>query len=100
MATSIMAAMKRFLRTALVLGATRTEPLLAYVSFYRGDVKVYEAPPIAVTDGIDPRSKAVPVRLTVALEKLAAGRYDCQVSVLDPLEQKVAFWRGPLVVVP
>ena len=30
----------------------------------------------------------------------ATGRYDCQVTVLDPSGQKVAFWRAPIVVVP
>ena len=28
------------------------------------------------------------------------GRYDCQVTVLDPDTQKAAFWRMPLAVVP
>jgi hypothetical protein len=79
--------------------ATATEPMLAFVTFYRGDVKVYEAPPVAVTDGLDARSKAVPVRLTVPLAVLAIGRYDCQVSVLSPGSEKVAFSRTPIVVV-
>jgi hypothetical protein len=30
---------------------------------------------------------------------LLAGRYTCQVSVLDPEAQKFAFWRGPIVMV-
>jgi hypothetical protein len=76
-----------------------TEPMVAFVSFYRGDVKVYEAPPVAVTDGLDARSKAVPVRLTVPLGSLPIGRYDCQVSLLSPASEKVAFSRTPIVVV-
>ena len=28
------------------------------------------------------------------------GRYDCQVTVLDPTGQKVAFWQAPIVLVP
>jgi VWFA-related protein len=79
--------------------ATTTEPMVAFVSFYRGDVKVYEAPPLAVTDGLDARSKAVPVRLTVPLRDLPMGRYDCQVSLLSPGSEKVAFSRTPIVVV-
>ena len=62
----------------------RREPLVAFVTFYRGDVKVFETPPLAVTDGLDARSKAVPVRFSVPLESLPTGRYDCQVSVLSP----------------
>jgi hypothetical protein len=42
----------------------------------------------------------VPLRFSVPLESLATGRYDCQVTVLDPAGQKVAFWRAPVVLVP
>ena len=80
--------------------ATTTQPLVAFVSFYRGDVKVFETAPLAVTDGLDARSKAVPLRFSLPLESLAPGRYDCQVTVLEPTGQKAAFWRAPVVVVP
>jgi VWFA-related protein len=81
-------------------GATTTQPLVAYVTFYRGDVKAFETTPVPVTDGLEPSSKAVPLRLSVPLASLAAGRYDCQVTVLDPVNQKIAFWRAPVVLVP
>jgi VWFA-related protein len=81
-------------------GATTTQPLVAYVTFYRGDVKAFETTPVPVTDGLEPSSKAVPLRLSVPLGSLAAGRYDCQVTVLDPVNQKIAFWRAPVVLVP
>jgi len=81
-------------------GQTTTLPLVAFVSFYRGDVKAFETAPVAVTDGLDAKTKAVPLRFSLSLESLAPGRYDCQVSVLDATAQKVAFWRAPIVVVP
>jgi hypothetical protein len=81
-------------------GATSTQPLVAFVTFYRGEVKALETAPLPVTDGLDPRSKAVPLRFALPLESLATGRYDCQVTVLDPAGQKVAFWRAPVVLVP
>jgi VWFA-related protein len=74
--------------------ATTTQPLVAFVSFYRGSEKVLETTPLAISEGLDPRSKAVPVRLSVPLADLAPGQYDCQVTVLEPTGQKVAFWRG------
>jgi hypothetical protein len=73
---------------------------VAFVSFYRGDVKVLETLPLAVTEGLDPRSKAVPLRFSVPLAGIEPGRYDCQVTVLEPNGQKAAFWRAPVVVVP
>ena len=80
--------------------ATSTQPLVAFVTFYRGNVKTFETVPLAVTSGLDARSRAVPLRLSLPLENVAAGRYDCQVTVLDPTGQKAAFWRAPVVVVP
>src|SRR4051794_37447859 len=59
--------------------ATTTEPLVAFVGFYRGATKVFETPPIAVTTGLDPKTKAVPLRFMVSMAPLPPGQYDCQV---------------------
>lgn len=81
-------------------GATTTQPLVAFVSFYRGEEKVLETAPLTVTDGLDPRSKAVPLRLSLPLQSLPPGQYECQVTVLDPAGRKAAFWRAQVVVIP
>jgi VWFA-related protein len=82
----------------------RTEPsplpLIAFVTFYRGDKKALETTPLAVTGDVDPKSKAMPLRFNVPLTTLAAGRYDCQVTVLEPGASKAAFWRAPIVIIP
>jgi len=56
--------------------------------------------PLPVVDGLDAKSKAVPLRFSVPLGELATGRYECQVTVLDTTGQKAAFWRAPVVLVP
>ena len=81
-------------------GATETQPLVAYVSFFQGDVKVFETQPLPVVDGLNVRSKAVPIRLTVPLAKVPPGRYDAQVVVIEPAGKKVAFWQAPIAIVP
>jgi hypothetical protein len=81
-------------------GATTTQPLVAFVTFLRGDQKVLETDPLQVIDGIDPKSKAVPLRFSIPLDTLEIGRYDCQVTVLEPTGQKVAFWQAPIALVP
>jgi VWFA-related protein len=81
-------------------GATTTQPLVAFVTFLKGDQKVLETDPLQVIDGIDPKSKAVPLRFSIPLDKLDIGRYDCQVTVLEPTGQKVAFWQAPIALVP
>jgi VWFA-related protein len=80
--------------------ATTTQPLVAFVTFYRDGVKALETAPLPVTEGLEPRSKAVPLRFSVPLAELPNGRYECQVTVLDPAGQKAAFWRAPVVLVP
>ena len=80
--------------------AETTQPVMARVSFYRGTVKAFETEPLEVTDGLNPKTKAVPLRFSVPLEKLQPGRYTCQVSVLDPTARKFAFWRAPMVLLP
>jgi VWFA-related protein len=80
--------------------ATATQPLVAFVSFYRGQVKAFETPPLAVSDGLDPRTKAVPLRFSLSVAELPPGQYECQVTVLDPTGQKAAFWQAPIVLVP
>jgi hypothetical protein len=77
-----------------------TEPLVAFVTFYRGNAKALETAPLAITGDVDPKSKAMPLRFLVPLGELAVGRYDVQVSVLEPGQTKAAFWRAPIVVVP
>ncbi len=79
--------------------ATTTQPLVAFVTFYRGQSKVFETPPRSVTDGLNNRLKTMPLRFDVSLAELAPGAYNCQVTVLDPMGQKAAFWQAPIIVV-
>jgi hypothetical protein len=40
------------------------------------------------------------LNFSLPLEGMAAGSYDCQVTILDPATQKSNFWRAPIFVVP
>ena len=80
--------------------AETTQPLIASVSFYRGKVKAFETDPLQITEGLNPRSKAVPLKFSIPLAKLEPGKYECQVSVMDPSAQKFNFWRAPVMVLP
>ena len=79
---------------------TTTQPLVAFVTFYRGGVKALETSPMPVTAAADPHTKALPLRFGVPLEQLTPGRYDCQISVLEPGTSKASFWRAPIAIVP
>jgi len=78
--------------------ATTTQPIIASVAFYRGKTKAFESAPLEVSQGLNDKSKALPLRFSLPLGKLQPGRYTCQVSVLDPTAQKFAFWRAPMVL--
>ena len=78
--------------------AAATEPLVASVAFYRGKTKAFESAPLEVSRGLNQKSKALPLRFSLPLEKLRPGRYTCQVSVLNPTARKFAFWRAPMVL--
>jgi hypothetical protein len=41
-----------------------------------------------------------PLGFSLTLNKLPLGRYDCQVSVVDPNGRKAAFWQAPVKLVP
>ena len=81
-------------------GAETVQPLVTFVTFYRGQTKAFETPPLAITEGLNNRLKTVPLKISVALNNLASGRYNCQVTVLDPKSKKAAFWQAPVMLVP
>ncbi|MGA8596987.1 MAG: VWA domain-containing protein, partial [Bryobacteraceae bacterium] len=80
--------------------AESRRPLVAFVSFYRAQTKAFETQPVKVTDGLNNRLKTTPLEFDIALNNLPAGKYDCQVTVLDPDGKKAAFWQAPVVLVP
>ena len=55
-------------------GADTQRPLVAFVTFYRGQAKAFQTPPLAVSEGMDPKSKAVSMRFSLALSKLPPGK--------------------------
>jgi VWFA-related protein len=80
--------------------ATTTQPVVAAVSFFRGKAKVFETEPLIVKDGLNAKSKALPVRFAVPLKTLKTGKYTCQVTLLDPTAQKRSYTRADVFVTP
>jgi VWFA-related protein len=84
--------------TAAVVGPT-VKPLVAFVSFYQGQTKVLETQPQEVLPNVNTRLQIAPMSFNVDISSLAPGKYDCQVTVLDPTGQKGAFWQSEIMVV-
>jgi VWFA-related protein len=79
--------------------STTAQPVIAYVSFYQGQNKVYETQPQEVTPSPNTKLEIAPLNFTVDLSQLPAGKYDCQVTVLDPTGQKSSYWQAPIMLV-
>jgi VWFA-related protein len=79
--------------------APAAQPLIAFVSFYRGQTKAFETKPLEVRAGANNRLKTMPLQFSIALDALPPGNYDFQVTILNPEGQKGAFWRAPVVLV-
>jgi VWFA-related protein len=76
------------------------QPLVARVSIYDGKTQALESEPVEVAQGEANRLKTAGLSFAIPLRKLAPGRYECQVTVLNPEGQAAAFWRAPMVVLP
>jgi VWFA-related protein len=76
-----------------------TSPLIASVSFYKDQKKVFETQPIAAMPLTTSRLEPVEFNLNIAAGTLEPGQYECQINVVDPVGRKVAFWRGSVLFV-
>jgi hypothetical protein len=76
------------------------QPLVAFVTFYRGDIKAFETAPVTIAERVPGYLNTMPVKLNFPLDSLATGEYTVQVTVLNPNKQKAAFWQSPVMVAP
>jgi VWFA-related protein len=80
-------------------GTETPAPLIAFVTLYQGQTKVLETQPQEVSPLPNTRLETAPLSFTVDLATLQPGKYDCQVTVLDPTGQKSNYWQAPIMVV-
>jgi VWFA-related protein len=72
----------------------------ATISFYRGKTKSFESQPVRLEEFAAKRAQAFPIKLQASLSQLAAGRYTCQVNIVDENGRKFGFARTEIVVLP
>ena len=75
------------------------QPLFAFVTLYREGKKVFETAPQSVIPNATSPLGLMPLNFDLGVDKLARGQCDCQVTVVDPSEEKAAFWRAPIELV-
>ncbi len=72
----------------------------ATLSFYRGKTKSFESQPVRLDAFALKRPQTLPIKLQAPLAQLAAGRYTCQVNIIDEAGHKFGFARAEIVVLP
>jgi VWFA-related protein len=80
--------------------AATTQPLIAFATLYRDGLKAFETRPVEATAELNRTSKPVPIRFAIPVDQVPSGKYDCQITVLDPLSGKAGFWSVPIAIVP
>ncbi len=74
-------------------------PLFAFVTLYQDGKKLFETPPKSIVPSPASRLGTMPLSFDLGVDTLPRGRYDCQITVLDPSDKKAAFWRAPIMLV-
>jgi VWFA-related protein len=85
---------------ASVDAASKTPSVAAEIDLYRGARKVFTSAPARVNKLATTRPGVTPFNFSIPLDKLAAGRYTAQVSVIDETGRKFAFPRGQIAILP
>jgi hypothetical protein len=87
-------------QTASEAAAPLTGPLVGYVSLYSEGQLAFTSKLLAVTPLTSTRLGVTPFTFTLSLGNLKTANYECQVTLLDAEQHRVAFWQGPLRVIP
>ena len=82
------------------INASQKPSVAATLSFYRGKTKTFESQPVRLDSFIPKRGQTLPIRFQTPLAQLAAGRYTCQINLIDETGHKFSFQRSDIVVLP
>ncbi len=80
--------------------AEKKASVFSALSFYRGKRKAFESSSVRVTESAAKRPGVYPVQFEIPLEKMVAGQYTCQVTLLDEVGKRFAFPRSSIVLLP
>ncbi len=70
------------------------------LAFYSAGKKVFETQPVRANRLNAARLSTLPLRVTLPLTSLKAGKYECQLNVIDEFGRKFAFPRMSIAVLP
>jgi VWFA-related protein len=79
--------------------APTTQPLFAFVTLYLNGEEVYQTQPESIVPNAQSRLGTMPLSFDLGVSALAAGKYECQVTILDPTTHKANYWRAPIELI-
>jgi VWFA-related protein len=79
-------------------GSEASPSVTAELMVFRGKAKAFESAPVRVTKPKSGRQNTLAFEFQMPLANIPAGRYTCQVSVIDEQARKFGYARSPLVV--
>lgn len=79
-------------------GSEASPSVTAELMVFRGKSKAFESAPVRVTKPKSGRQNTLAFEFQMPLANIPAGRYTCQVSVIDEQARKFGYARSPLVV--
>ncbi len=80
--------------------ASAVRPLMAFAALYQSGKLVQQTTPLSATPAGTERLAPVPFSFTLPLDRLSPGEYECQITLLDPTDNKSTFWRTAVRIVP
>lgn len=80
--------------------AAALSPLYAFATLYQNGKSVYESKPKAITKPSANSFRKLPFSFEIENDQLLRGRYDLQITVLDPVKLKSSIWRTQVMLAP
>lgn len=87
-------------QTGATVTVSQNKPIVGYVSLYSQGQLAFTSKLLTVTPLPNTRLGVTPFTFSLSLGTLKAANYECQVTLLDADQHRVAFWQGPLRIVP
>ena len=76
-----------------------TAPLFAFVSLYQNGKQMFASQPESIVPSATSRLGTMGLNFNLGVSTLKPGKYECQVTILDPTAKKANFWRAPIKLI-
>ena len=78
---------------------TAAKPLVAFVSLYHDQKMQLQTPSVAAMPSLVGKLVVVPMNFDIDLRRLVPGEYEIQITIIDPTNKRITFWRTPIKIV-